>query len=158
MFRDEEFEGLEFDTTPRQFPIKVKCKNSDGDSAFKVYVLREMHSEERDKYMDAMNKRMPGGQVKQFEGLQADLLSRCLLVAKDPSTEDKDDMVFSDEEYGQLDLNDIIKEYRIVKVDQRNIHGWPCNMQQVLFDKARRLCGLVDESERKRYEEEIKNS
>lgn len=70
---------ISFDLTAKVVPVTLK--NGDGS---KTYELREMTSLVRDQFLDKLTARArldAGGRpvgVSKFEGLQSDLLSRCL--------------------------------------------------------------------------------
>jgi len=73
-------ETIQLDLSSRVIPIVLK--NGEGEA--KTYELREMSSLMRDQFLDKLSARTrmdaqgrPIG-IQKFEGLQADLLSRCL--------------------------------------------------------------------------------
>ena len=73
-------EAIQFDLTVQSFPVVLK--NGDGEA--KAYELREMTSKARDQFLDTLTARTrldsagkPVG-LNKFEGLQSDLLCRCM--------------------------------------------------------------------------------
>lgn len=98
----------------------VPMESQDGSVV--VYTLRELTGRQRDEYHQATAKRMkydakgsPAG-VKDFVGMQADLITLCLY---DPQ--------------GRL-------------VTPEDVSGWPATTQAALFDMAQEINGLeVDE-------------
>jgi len=99
---------LEFTLKLDQIPIVL-----DG----KKYSLQELTGQQRDAYMDDMNKRMRyvDGKAEgftKFEGLQAGLLSKCLV---DPEGKN---------------------------VSESEIQAFPSHVVQALFEKAQELSAL----------------
>lgn len=101
------------------------------------YAMVELCGKERDEYIQQMQGRMrftasgkPAG-LKNFEGLQASLLTRTLHRA----TLDK------------TDTDDV----RVVETHDRvsalEVQGWGSKMQTELFLYAQELCGMGDDAE-----------
>lgn len=100
--------------------VEVVLSTSEGD---KKYILRELSGEVRDKYLASMADRMkyddkgkPSG-VKNFHGLQASLLSLCLI----------------NEEGKTVSVMDLQK--------------FPASVQSALFEKANELSALNKEGQ-----------
>lgn len=69
---------LEFTLDLKEIPVRLKS----GENV-KEYVLREMTGKQRDQYLTELNKRMKidstgKASLSSFDGLQAELLTRCL--------------------------------------------------------------------------------
>lgn len=111
-------EAQEFSLELEEIPIKIKDKN--GTTL--EYSLRELDGFERDKYLNSLSDRIridvngkPSG-VKNFDGLQASLLSKCLWDA----------------------------EGKLVPISV--VQKWPARVQSSLFEQAQKLSGLDDKS------------
>ena len=109
---------LEFTLKLEEIPVIL-----DG----KEYTLRELTGQQRDAYMDDMNKRMRyvGGKAEgftKFEGLQAGLLAKCLFDSEGKN------------------------------VSEKTIQMYPSHVVQALFAKAQELSGLNESGA-----EEVKN-
>ena len=83
-----------------------------------AYELREMSGAQRDSYLDSLKDRVrmdATGKptVTKFEGMQADLISRCLYLVKDNTV-----------------------------VDLKTVQGWPANVVTALYQEAQKLNGL----------------
>lgn len=138
MFNSSEFEGLEFDLDIKEYPIYF---NLSGDQI--TYYIREMTGQQRDDYLNALQKMMgksamsggklSAGSIQSFDGIEAELLSR-VIFKEVPSDEDE------------------VKKERVSK---KEIQTWPAPVQHKLFLKAQKLTGLGDEDEKS--EEEAKN-
>ncbi len=85
------------------------------------YVMRELTGKGRDSYLTSISGRLDtkGGatSVKNFDGLQAALLSRVL-------------------------FEDVDGKYK--QVTEATIQAWPARIQSALFDEARGMNGLGD--------------
>ena len=96
--------------------VEVVLETEEGEE--RKFVLKELIGKQRNKYMNKMTDRIrisPQGKVlgmKNFDGMQADLLSKCLYNA----------------------------EGELVTVDE--IEELPASTQQALFQKAQDLSGL----------------
>lgn|SRR3990167_11282250 len=105
--------------------IPVALKNATGET--ESLELREMTAASRDQYIDVVGGRMlfdPKGVpigLKKAEGLQAELLSRCLYRTHDEKP---------------------------VLVSKGEIQGWPTTVVNRLFDEARRLNRINDDGEK----------
>lgn len=93
------------------------------DSGVEEFELREMKSVERDRYLDSVRSRVkynakgePMG-LKSFEGMHADLVSRCLF-RKDGSL-----------------------------VDIKELQEWPCSIVTDIFNAAQKLNRLNEDAE-----------
>lgn len=94
-----------------------------------TYVLVELDGTQRDAYLNAVAARMktdatgkPAG-VKNFTGLQADLLSRSLYTTEADGSRKQ--------------------------VDVKTIQAWPARVQAALHKKAKALSALDDEADEK---------
>ena len=101
---------MKFTTTIKTVPVELEM-----DGKTEEYILREMDSATRDKYLDSMASRMrldkdgkPTG-VTKFEGMQADLLVNTLRK-KDGSA-----------------------------VRKETIQSWPSSTVSALFEEAQKL-------------------
>ena len=103
--------------------VEVVLEPKDEDGEEKKFILRELIGKQRNKYMNKMTDRIrisPQGKVlgmKNFDGMQADLLSKCLY-------NDQDELVSVEE-----------------------IEELPASTQQALFQKAQELSGLNQEQD-----------
>jgi len=101
--------GLTFNLKKKDVPVTIESEQ--GNLNLK---LVEMSAALRDQYLDTVSARMhivngqPAG-IKKFDGMQADLLSRCLL-----------------KEDGK-------------QVSPAEIQGWPSSVVAQLFDEAQKL-------------------
>lgn len=102
---------LELDFTTATFDVKLK---EDGKPD-QDYEMRELVAEQRDAHMDLVRSRMAFDDkgnskgVQRLEGLQADLISRCLFVKATGE-----------------------------KVKQSTIQKWPAHLVQKLYDAAQK--------------------
>jgi len=101
--------------------VPVILNNKEGVET--KYTLREMNGKERDSYLNTIGNKMKlsgSGKViglKSFDGLQAGLLSRCMI-----------------DENGD-------------KVDEHTIQGWPTKTQTSLFKTAQVMNALDQDAE-----------
>jgi len=109
---------LKFNLVSTVVPVTLQ-----NGETFVEYELREMRAADRDTYLDTVSDRLrldangkPAG-IKKFDGMQADLVSRCLFSKAD----------------GKPVKRDIIQ-------------GWPSSVVQGLYSEAQKLNKLnVDE-------------
>jgi len=108
--------ALKFTLLVSSIPVVLEGGNGKPQD----YELREMTAAVRDAYLDTLGDRVqmdkdgkPGG-VTKFDGLQADLVSRCLFLRVDGS-----------------------------KVTRETIQGWPASTVASLFDEAQKLNHLT---------------
>jgi len=102
-----------------EFPVDL------GDG--KKYVLRELSGTQRDKYLNNLGGRVrtnADGKVtgmKNFDGLQANLLIRCLF--------------------------EVQAEGKEVALKEAEIQKFPAKVQTALFNKAKTMSGMDDDAE-----------
>jgi hypothetical protein len=113
-------EAMELSLDLIEVPVKIAGED---------YVLVELTGKGRDAYMNNLGARMrvkedgsPAG-IKNFDGLQADLVTRCLKKIKEDGT--------------RGDITPAV------------IQGWPARVQTALFDRAKEISGLSDDAEEK---------
>lgn len=109
-----------FSLSFKEIPIEI----IDPETARpRPYILREFPGAERDAWLNALTSRvrtLPNGKqggIKNFTGMQADLISRCLF----------------DEENKLVSVNTIQK--------------WPASVQIAIHEMCQKLCGLDDAAE-----------
>lgn len=111
-------EPLSFDLELAEIPVTL---NDPETGEAQEYVIRELTGKQRDAYLNGVSKRtkqLADGTTKvtNFDGLQGDLLSRCMFL----KGEDKP-----------------------VKLDV--VQQWPAKVQSKLFEAARELSALGQE-------------
>lgn len=113
---------LSFSLERAERPVKIHVPETDETL---TYTLREMTGQSRDAYLNFMAGRMrhdqsgkPSG-IKNFDGMQADLIARCLF---DPDKK---------------------------RVDPKTISRWPSKVQQALFEVCQEMNGLDESAEKK---------
>ncbi len=117
---------LIFQLNLKEVPVNI----TDKEGEEKTYILRELTSQQRAKYLNNLGSRIKytkGGNTKglnNHEGLQESLLASCL-YNEDKQPMKKDDM----------------KE-------------WPAGMLSELFEAAQELSGMVDNKEDEDEDEE----
>lgn len=112
-------------TAPLSFDLTRKTLEVTIDN--EEYELVEFDGVERDKYLNSVGKRLKtevgGGQtVKNFDGLQAELVSASLFKI------------------------DKVSRARIA-VPVKTIQSWPARVSATLFEEARKLSGLGDDDD-----------
>ncbi len=122
--RKEREAVFEFELEMDEFPIKLKSKET---GQWDEYVLVELDGKLRDKYLNNLGGRIRTGPqgsstLRNFEGLQSNLITRCLWK-----------IVGADRE----------------AVDEPTIQSWPARVQTKLYDKCREMSGLTDEKDNK---------
>lgn len=110
--------ALEFSLDLQSEPVTL---TKDGEK--ESYVLKEMTGQQRDQYLTSLSKRVSTGKdgkatVSNFEGLQAELLTRCLFVV---STNEP--------------------------AAREVIQSFPASVQSKLFEAAQSLNGLDKEED-----------
>lgn len=125
----ESIETLSLSVSLKLKSIPVKVIDVDGNE--KTFTLRELNGEQRDNYLDNMNKRMTykGGEVdtvKDLKGIHTSLLCQCLYNDAD-----------------QLLTEPVLKL-------------WPARVLKQLYNAAQELSGLGEKEDEK--EDEAKNS
>lgn len=115
---------LQFNLKKNSIPVVIE----DGDATPLNLTLVEMSAAQRDQYLDSIQARMgydvkgsPTG-LKKFDGLQADLLTRCLL-----------------KEDGKM-------------VTREQVQGWPSSIVSDLFKAAQKLNHLNKEEDEEKQE------
>lgn len=114
---------LKFDLALAEFPIEM---NDSRTGAVRKFILREMTGEKRDKYLNGLQARMKTGKdgtvtgINNFSGLQADLLSLCMVE------------VVAGEEY----VMDAVK-----------LQALPAHVLTALHKKAKSISGLDADAE-----------
>ena len=63
-----------------------------GEKGEEEYYIMEMTAEERDDYLQVLSSRVNGEQLKDFRGVQAELLSRSMKKKKDGSPVTKEEI------------------------------------------------------------------
>lgn len=111
-------ETLKFSLDLAEVPVELDSKS--GES--RAYVLREMTGKQRDLYLQSLRKKATVGKdgqvtLNNFDGLQSNLLTRCLFN--------------SDGE----------------NVSEDEIQEFPSKVQTILFEKCQELNGLNQEEE-----------
>tara|TARA_R110002020_G_scaffold12409_6_gene45510 strand:- start:18591 stop:18995 length:405 start_codon:yes stop_codon:yes gene_type:complete len=104
--------------------VDVELEDPDSGETGK-YILREMNGAARDQYLGFIGAKMNTSkegdiQMTDYEGLQANLLSRCLFKIVDGKRE---------------------------AVDFKSIQDFPARVQTALFNKAKEISGMDDEAE-----------
>jgi len=104
--------------------LKVELEDPETGETGK-YILREMNGKARDAYLGFIGKKMNTSkngdvQMTDYEGLQANLLSRCLFKIVDGKRE---------------------------PVDFKVIQEFPARVQTSLFETAKKISGMDDEAE-----------
>ena len=111
---------MEFDLTALEVEVTIGGEK---------YILVELNGKGRDAYLNGLSNRMrttPTGQpsgIKNFDGLHADLISRCLFKIG--------------EDGGRT------------QVKPETIQGWPARVAAGLFDRAKEISGLGEDAEEK---------
>ena len=120
---------LTFKLNLKEVPVSI----TDKEGQEKTYILRELTSQQRAKFLNGLGSRVKytkSGHTKglnNHEGLQESLLEKCLL-----------------DEDCQLVKKDTMKE-------------WPAGMVSDLFEAAQELSGMVDNKEDEEDEDDEKN-
>jgi hypothetical protein len=145
-----DFEGMSFKKALRKFLFTLE--NEDG--GLEVYALMEMNSQQRDQFLDLMNKKMPGGRIREVEGLQAELLIRTIKKVCDE--EGRHLVIASDNELADIKAN--IDSHKLLNLDKKSAQDWPCNMQLLIYEKSMKLNGLWNEEQQQKAVDAAKNS
>lgn len=126
-------EVAEFDLTVETWPFKLK----QPDGTTRYFELRTIHGKERDGYLNNLGSKMGGAgkttTVKNFDGLQSNLLARCTYEVKDPDGPDP--------EAGPL-YNSKAGQYEPRKVPEAEIQTWKASVIEQIYQKARQMNGL----------------
>ena len=122
MSDEDKNEVLKFSLSLEEVPVELENPKT---GKVDHYVLREMNGELRDKYLGFIGKKMDVNskgdvKMKDYDGLQANLLSRCLFAVEDDG--DK-------------------------PVSIEVIQKFPARVQTILFEKAKEISGMDDEAE-----------
>lgn len=112
-----EHEPMEFVLEQAEIPVTLK----DPKTGEVIHcIMRELDGRQRDAYLNSLARRMKtgkGGQVRDFSGLYANLISRCL----------------------------IDRETREPRFKEDQIQAFPSSVQSALFKKAQEISGLGDD-------------
>lgn len=111
--------SLKFSLKTSTVPVTLEANGKVVD-----YELREMTAAARDTYLDSLGERLrvdkdgkPAG-IKKFEGMQADLLTRCLFSTQQNKTVSRDE-----------------------------VQGWPSSVVSALFKEAQKINLLNEEKD-----------
>ena len=110
---------LNFDLVLQELPVTLR----DAQGQAVKYVLRELTGKGRDQYLNNLTGRLVtdakgNSRMKDFTGLQTNLVGRCLYRAGDDSP-----------------------------VPEKELHDFPARVLTKLFDTAKEISGLDDEAE-----------
>jgi len=139
-----------FDGNPQEFYFTVTNKDTGHKELF---VLVEFDGTQRDQYLDSLNKRSRGGmsasrsepiRISSIEGIQADLLIRCLFNVE----------AEENSEGTLVPVEDDNGKQKRTPVNKKMVQGWRSGLLQKIHEKATELCGLGNEDEE---EETAKN-
>jgi len=117
---------MDLDLTRREVPVTLK----DKDGSPTEYLLVELDGAGRDAYLNNLGKRLKpdasgkNPSVRDFTGLQANLLTRCMLVADGRTP-----------------------------VTEKDIQAWPSRVQNALYKRAKEISALQDDADDKEGED-----
>lgn len=133
-------ESMEF--TLEQVVVVVKIKDPKTGN-LRLFRLRELDGDSRDKYLNNLSKRVSTSgdgkvsKVTNFDGLQANLLTKCLFEVEGGKLEKTDDGV------------EVITGGTEKTLSLTELQVWPAKVQSRIFDKAKDISGLDEEAEKK---------